>query len=103
MSNELKLIEALCEALGFNVVAVKDYQERKITINEAKSLGYIGGAYITYTHGQAVPTTAPQIRKLKTVRGAAFDIDDNGMYTEQLIEPVVSYKVEPKPRARRDS
>ena len=92
MTNELKLIEALCEALGFNVISVKDYQERKITINEARSRGYFGGDIVFYNPQDGIAPNTTRARKLKTFNNA-FDIDDNCLYTEQLIEPVVSYEL----------
>lgn len=78
MSNELKLLTALCEALGFEVKTLLDYQERKESLESAKS-------YFS---------SVPRVRQLSAVNGQ-FVIDDDGNYTSLLTDPVVSFKVRP--------
>jgi hypothetical protein len=78
MSEELKLIKALCDALGFEVVNTKETKERKV--NNGEQSRYVSN--IDY----------PDLRgwELKTCQAARgpfdqgrFDIDKNGMYTAQ--------------------
>lgn len=79
MSNEMKLLTALCDALGFDVVVDIDYQPRK----ESQTSAMI--------HNQSHTKTD---RMLKG--GQMLDIDEDGMYTSILRIPIVNYRVVPK-------
>ncbi len=76
MSEEMKLIVALCSALGFKVERTIDRKERKETKDNA----------MKYNTGHVTE------RKL-TYSGVMLDIDKDGMYTSYLTEPEVSYKL----------
>ena len=80
MSDEMKLITALCEALGFEVVIDRDYQERK----EVQPFARQYQSDINYPHTRG--------RKLED-RAGTYCIDENGKYTSRLIEPIKSYKL----------
>lgn len=85
MSNEMKLLLAMCKAMGLKVEAEYDREERKIRKEEAMRIN----SHIDY----------PELRglSLKSREGgmgqAMLDVDDEGMYTAFLDTPVVSYKV----------
>lgn len=79
MSQEMKLLEALCDALGFDVEKTIDRQERKETEYDARK----------YNRGFGSSTD----RALRTKQGQMLDIDSDGMYTSYLINPIVSYKL----------
>lgn len=78
MSEEMKLLRALCDALGFDVVVTKDYMP--ITVDRETNKMFFSS-----------PT-----RKFKT-KGVEFDINDDGLYTSILIDPIISYRLERKP------
>lgn len=80
MSEEMKLITALCEALGFEVEVKRDYDERKVTGTEASRINSV----IQYPDAIG--------RALKGA-GGVFQKDDQGLYTSVLIEPIISYKL----------
>lgn len=77
MSNEMKLITALCEALGFEVKQTEDYQKRK-------------------EHG---PFPSQLKQPFGNDRQMAVDHDnaylryDDGSYVSVLINPIVSYEL----------
>ena len=81
MSEEMKLLRALCEALGFEVKVNCDYKERK----EAK------GAAMRYNdghlHHDRVLKAEGHTNKLL--------IDKDGKYTSVLKKPETSYTVSP--------
>ena len=79
MSQEMKLLTALCEALGFEVVTDLDYKERKECQSVAMeiNLGQYNGDRVLMSEGQQC--------KLR--------IDKNGLYTSLLKSPVVSYSL----------
>lgn len=79
MTNEMKLLQALCKALGFHVETIIDRQERKE--NKIEAMRY-NRAYIKLD--RRLQTTGPM---------GALDIDENGLYTSYLINPVISYKL----------
>jgi len=78
MSEEMKLIKALCDALGFDVVTTTDRKERK----ETKSAAMI-------INGNRKTGRTLGVRG----NGVMLDIDEDGMYTSYLINPEISYKV----------
>ena len=82
MSEEMKLIESLCEALGFKVIKDIDRGERKETQENAMSYNR-GYGYITE---RGLVTSGVD---------NMLDIDEDGMYTSYLINPIISYKVVP--------
>lgn len=79
----MKLIMALCDALGFKVEKTIDRQERKETKENAmrynRGYGYITDRGLV-TSGEC----------------EMLDIDEDGMYTSFLIDPIIEYKVVPK-------
>jgi len=78
MTNEMKLLQALCEALGFEVETTLDYMPRK----ENKS------AAMKYNRG-------PRQDRSLAVDGPdrALAIDSDGRYTSLLTTPVIDYKL----------
>lgn len=73
MSEEMKLLKAICNALMFDVIKHVDYKERK---ESTPPLNRVGDRMFRSHNG-------------------AFDIDEDGMYTSYLIEPETSYTVTP--------
>jgi len=79
MSQEMKLLTALCEALGFEIETTIDYQERK----ESQ---FIAMSHNTFGH--------PTGRQLKGRPDSNMcDIDSDGLYTSYLTDPIISYKL----------
>ncbi len=74
MSDEMKLLQALCHALGFLVHVETDYQE----IREPH-----------YIHLDKMPKG----RKFKSDLNGEWVRDEEGGYTSMLIEPAVTYKL----------
>ena len=74
MTEEMKLLRALCEALGFDVVVNRDFKERQEPKRSAKFINenILGERRIT-------------------VRNGAYVLDKDGMYTSRLVEPETSY------------
>lgn len=83
MSQEMKLLLALTEALGFEVETTLDYQERK----EPKHI-----AIPTYNSGRT------DLDRELVAEGPhnMLLIDEDGMYTSMLKSPIVDYKVRAK-------
>jgi len=85
MSEEMKLLMALCDALGFAVEAEYDYDERKVTGTEASRIN----SNIDYPDYRG--------RSLRTEAGgmgmAVLEKDEQGMYTSYLTSPKTSYKL----------
>jgi len=78
MTNEMKLLHALCEALGFEVETTLDYKEVEIGYDEAMRINstyYNSNRILVHDCGK-------------------FRIDSDGMYTSMLIDPIVDYKLE---------
>ncbi len=74
MSNEMKLLTALCEALGFDVEENIDRQRH---------------------HRQLKPSAfVSNIWKLSADNGA-FIMDSDGMHKVELISPEITYKLIP--------
>lgn len=76
MSNEMKLLMALCGALGFNVETIRDYREEVVKPHMVE-------IFTQRIH---------QERKLKH-DGTSCIKDSNDNYVSILKEPVVSYKL----------
>lgn len=80
MSKELKLITSLCEALGFEVKISNDYRPR---LEDERICDRSRIFFLNDVEG----------RRLKYKQGGALIIDKNGMYTSELIEPEITYKL----------
>ncbi len=89
MTNEMKLLMAFIEASGFDVEVILDYQERKLTKQEAS------GYFNPFGFGLK-PTRHLECEKCELGQ-YAYLIDDDGMYTERLTSPNIDYKVTKKP------
>ncbi len=81
MTNEMKLLMALCDALGYKVETIVDWKESKIDKAESKRLGQLYNPKrkvwrLALTEGRS---------------GLRYEIDEDGMYTKMLIEPETSY------------
>ena len=83
MSDEMKLIEALCEALGFEVHKRADYKEQIVSESEGHMI---------------INARAPHplaVFRLVGVQGSAeYERGDNGSYVKRLIKPEISFTVE---------
>jgi len=85
MSEEMKLITALTEALGFNVVINLDYKERKVSGTEAHQFISLHEIY------------PDKVWRLETEgTNNVFLKDSDGQYTMALINPETTYAVEAK-------
>lgn len=82
MTNEMKLLMALCDALGFEVETTLDYQERKENQHEA----------MRHNQGNGFPETD---RHLLHTNGR-LDIDEDGWYRSRLDNPEMDYKLTKK-------
>jgi len=80
MTQEMKLLMAMCDAMGLEVTTIIDYQPRKETETGARHWndGYSG-----------------RDRHLSATAGR-IDIDEDGMRTSLLKAPIVDYKVTSK-------
>ena len=74
MTQEMKLLYALCDALGFDVEVNLDYMERK----ESKE-------------------SAMQYKQGRVGMDRVLAASENGDYTSLLVSPVVDYKLTRKP------
>jgi len=75
MSNEMKLLHALCEALGFEVETTLYYMPRK---------------------EKSATSTALDVDRELAVKNPATGellIDEEGNYTSLLVTPIVDYKL----------
>ena len=87
MSEEMKLLMALCDALGFAVEVERDRKERKERHSDA----------MKHNTGPFEKGTDRAL-KCEPVSNHPFDqgkllIDDEGLYTSYLIDPIRSYKL----------
>jgi len=82
MTEEMKLLTALIDVLGFDVITDLDYQERKETLNSA--MRYNDGRV---DHNRSLASKGPF---------SELEIDKDGMYTSVLKQPEISYRVVPK-------
>lgn len=77
MTNEMKLIMALCDALGFDVEETPHYNYRLVLKEEADlfaDTGYIDDRRLTMVDGR-------------------FLVNNKGMYQSELIKPEITYKL----------
>ena len=72
MSDEMKLLQALCEALGFLVEVETDYQEYSISENESIN---------------------NKFRMIKLDSDGRYMTDENGSYITKLKHPAIAYKL----------
>jgi hypothetical protein len=82
MSDEMKLLRALCDALGFEVETTLDYAPRRE--NKTTAMAYNSGRT---GMDRCLASSGPHNK---------LDIDENGDYTSLLKSPIVEYKVVPK-------
>ncbi len=79
MSDEMKLLMAMCEATGLKVSIKLDYEAELVKWSPAFPIKNYSNPY----------------RRLATKPGSnEYDINSDGLYTSLLVEPVKSYKVE---------
>ena len=74
-----KKLDALIDALGFDVKIDFDFDERK----ELPSNQHLFTSQVDYPHARG--------RRLSGSYGAGLDIDEVGNYTSMLIEPITNY------------
>jgi len=79
MTEEMKLLRALCEALGFEVKVNLDYKERKESQNSA--MRYNDGRH---DHDRTLKADGPTNKLI---------IDEEGNYTSVLKVPETSYSL----------
>lgn len=82
MTNETKLLMALCEALGFEVEVDLDYMPRKESRDVV--LQWIGGYNVDHFKDRRLTVSGPD---------GSYVIDEDGLYTSLLIDPIVSYRL----------
>lgn len=80
MTDEMKLLQELCKALGFQVERTINREERKETQERA----------MRYNRGLK---SLLEDRALKTSEDGGLDIDKDGMYISYLVNPIISYKL----------
>lgn len=83
MNNTDKLLRAFIEASGYEIETLLDYKEKKMQKAEAMRHNTGWGAKLTEY-------------SLSSTHGCMLDIDEDGLYTARLREPVVDYKVTKK-------
>ena len=83
MTQEMKLLMALTEALGFEIDTTLDYDEQKES--EFGKDGVMNG-YINH----------PRCMKYNDKHGTGRVMDMDGMYKSMLKAPIVDYKVRDK-------
>ena len=81
MTDEMKLIMALCDALGFDVEVNCDYRERRISKSHAMQINQ------GFQNHELT---------LQTKEAYLLDVDDNEMYLARLSNPIVSYRLAKK-------
>jgi hypothetical protein len=84
MTNEMKLLKAFIEVSGFEIEETRDYEERKITAGQHATNILV----MSKMDGSS-------IRRERADNGK-YLIDDDGMYTSYLINPIIDYKVTKK-------
>ena len=85
MDDTRKILEALIDALGFEVEEAKDYSEMKV--DKKKFRAMMGDRIICHPGCE---------RRCISDNQGAYIIDSEGMYTSVLIHPLIGYKVVPK-------
>ena len=83
MTQEMKLLMALTEALGFEVKKHVDRKEQIVSENEGHMI-----------INARPPHPLAEFRLVGEQGSAAYVRDDNGGYIKQLIKPEISYTVE---------
>lgn len=89
MNNTDKLLRAFIVANGFEIKKVTDYKERKLTKGQASN-------YFTIKHFGYQPTHQLETKAGFGMGQSSYLIDDNGMYTERLVIPIIDYKITKK-------
>ena len=84
MSDEMKLLRALCDALGFEVETTLDYAPLKEGRDATLRYNVI---HLGQERFRRLAASGPDNK---------LDRDEDGYYTSLLIEPIVNYKVIPK-------
>jgi hypothetical protein len=85
MTNEMKLLYALCEALGFEVETTLDHAPRKESKAEA----------MVINQGTEVYSGSPRALATQGAAGMLL-IDEDGLYTSLLVEPIVDFRLHRK-------
>jgi hypothetical protein len=85
MSEEMKLLMALCDAMGFTVETEYDYDERKVSGTVASRIN--SGIDYPDFRGLALRTGTGAMGV------AILEKDDQGMYTSYRTTPRTSYKL----------
>ena len=81
MNNIEKKLDALIDALGFDVETDVDYQERRISKTFARTVN-------SSIYGRENGLTLMCVKG----EGGLLDIDENDMYLARLTKPIVNYK-----------
>lgn len=81
MTDEMKLLMAMCDALGFDVVVKSDRKRQPESTETVQSLHSL--RRLTVAHG----------RYLVSKRSGVLARDDNGNHISELIEPIKTYTV----------
>lgn len=89
MTNEMKLLMAMCDAMGFEVETTNSHS-RKITRDEARAIGYFSAKPFGYTADKWLVTDEAMESQPR------YLIDSDGMYTEAWVKPIVDYKLTKK-------
>ena len=74
MTNEMKLLMAMCDALGFEVETTRDFKEASTSLTPIDSF-------------------APQYYRFSTDNSGAYKKDKNDNYIISLNAPIVDYKL----------
>ena len=82
MNNIEKKLDALIDALGFDVETDVDYQERRISKTFARTVN-------SSIYGRENGLTLMCVKG----EGGLLDIDENDMYLARLTKPIVNYKL----------
>ena len=89
MTNEMKLLQQLCKALGFKVETIMDREVRKES--KSNALRYNSGIHCPDMQGRALTNIFGRL-----------DIDEDGMYTSYLIEPIITYQLTKMSEGNKD-
>ena len=84
MSQEMKLLRALIDALGFEIETTIDRKEQKEPTDSVFAM-----------YNRLVVTERQLLRK-----GQALDIDSDGLCTSYLVNPIIDYKLTKKEQAQ---
>ena len=86
MNNTDKLLRAFIEAQGYEIKEAPDFDYKKLT--KAQAADYFKPKNMGYTSYRMLVTETAK----KGCQGR-YIVDDDGMYTERLVTPVIDYKV----------